>query len=349
MAVRKVGNARIIRELGRGAMGVVYQAAQDDLGRMVAVKELPSAAAQNHELAERFRREGAAYAKLRHHNIPAVHDLVDKNDALYLIVEYVDGPDLARLARQGPLPPGIVAAIGARIADALAHAHHHKLLHRDVKPPNVLVSLDGSVKLTDFGVVKDLQASDLTREGMIVGSLPYMAPEVLASGDYDPRADIWALGVTLYELAAGTRPFNGKDDGALMNAILSGRHRHVRNLSPGMPRRLGRAIERCLARRRDKRWPAALVLARELDACAVDLLDALDAEDAIAKVLQERGFVPADSEDAAAPPTRLDPGVMHETNVGVAIIPSPKVFPWMTIFLFLLLIIATGSYVWLRG
>jgi serine/threonine protein kinase len=311
MTVRKVASATVVRELGRGAMGVVYEAFQEDLERRVAIKELPAPGSRNKELAERFRREGVAYAKLRHQNILAVYDFVEKNDALYLVMELVDGADLSVVAKTGALAPALVALIGARVADALAHAHHHKILHRDIKPANVIVSRTGEVKLMDFGVSKDLEASDLTREGMVVGSLPYMAPEILASADYDPRADIWALGVMLYELATGVRPFKGKDDSSLMRAIMRGNHAHVRTYAPTMPRRLGRAIERCLARKRDKRWPAALVLARELDACAASLLGDVDPEDTLATMMRQRELAVPES----SPGTQLDPAVMHETRM----------------------------------
>ena len=151
MPVRKVGNARIVRELGRGAMGVVYEGFQDDLQRSVAIKELPASSAKNKELEARFRREGIAYAKMRHESLIQVYDFVEKADALYLITEFVDGADLAKiLSKGGALPSGAVAAIGARLAYALAHAHEYKLLHRDVKPANVLMSCWGEVKLTDF-------------------------------------------------------------------------------------------------------------------------------------------------------------------------------------------------------
>src|SRR5688500_15121422 len=135
MAVRKVGTCRIVRELGRGGMGVVYEAMQDDLERRVAVKELPSDSAARKEAVERFRREGVAGARLRHQSIVTVHDLIEKNDSLYLITELVDGSDLAKLLENGgPFSPAVVAVIGARLTEALDHAHFHKLLHRDVKP-----------------------------------------------------------------------------------------------------------------------------------------------------------------------------------------------------------------------
>jgi serine/threonine protein kinase len=154
--VRKVGSSRIVREIGRGGMGIVYEAYQEALDRPVAVKALDAKLARSKEVAERFRREGRAYARLRHEAIVAVHDLVEKDDGLYLVTELVDGTDLARLiARGGALPPECVALVGARVAEALDYVHFNRLRHRDVKPANVMVSREGEVKLMDFGIGGD--------------------------------------------------------------------------------------------------------------------------------------------------------------------------------------------------
>ena len=264
MAVRKVGTSRVIREIGRGGMSVVYEAYQEALDRKVAVKALDEASARSEELSERFRREGRAYAQIHHAGIIAIHDFVEKDDALYLITEFVDGEDLYRLLLGGPLPPDCVAAVGAGVAEALECIHGHTLLHRDLKPGNVMISREGVVKVMDFGIVKDPMASDLTRTGTVVGTPYYIAPEVLGGDGEDERSDIWSLGVTLYELATGERPFTGVDYQELFAAVRKGRFRPVRSVNPAVPRRLARAIERCLERRPDRRWETAAMLAREL-------------------------------------------------------------------------------------
>jgi eukaryotic-like serine/threonine-protein kinase len=320
MRVRTVGTTKILRELGRGAMGVVYEGVQESLERYVAVKELTPQNKHQEEAIERFRREGVAYARLHHEHILQVHDFVEKNESAYLIIEYVSGADAQKLLKAGgPYPAVMVAAVGAKIASALAHAHESKLLHRDVKPANVLLGITGEVKLTDFGVVKDLEASDLTREGMVVGSLPYMAPEILAQGEYGAHSDIWALGVMLYELATGERPFIGKDDSTLMAAIVRGSHSHVRTRAD-LTRRLGRAIERCLARRPAKRWPHAIVLAHELETCFLELSTTKNARSDVTAFLASRGYV-LEADDAEVH-TRVDPQVMQETRIVPANEPS---------------------------
>jgi serine/threonine-protein kinase len=310
MAVRKVGTCRIVRELGRGGMGVVFEAFQEGLDRRVAVKALDQKLARSRELLERFRREGRAYAQLRHQAVVAVHDLLEKEDTLYLITEFVDGADLNRIMVQGgPLPPACLAVIGARVAEALDYVHFNKLLHRDVKPANVMVSRDGEVKLMDFGIAKDRTASDLTRDGMLVGSPSYIAPELLAGEQADPLGDIWALGVTLYELACGDKPFKGADAESLFNAIRRGTFPRLRSVVPGYPRRLARAVERCLERRTRARWRNAGDLARELERCAAKLLRGLHPQARLVALMAHRGF--SDEADAL---TRIDAASLMATR-----------------------------------
>lgn len=313
--VRKVGTAQIRREIGRGGMGVVYEAFQEGLDRPVAVKALDPKLAKSKEVVERFRREGRAYARLRHEAIVAVHDLVEKDDGLYLVTEFVDGADLARvLAKGGALPGECVAAIGARVADALDYVHYNALLHRDVKPANVMASREGEVKLMDFGIAKGEEDASLTRAGMLIGSPSYMAPEVLAGEDAGPPADLWALGVTLYELLTGEKPFRGRDAEELFAAIQRGRFRKVRALAPSCPRRLARAVERCLSRAPGDRFKTAGALARELDGVAARLLPrGMNPRARLVALLANRGFV---TEQIAL--SKLDASTLAATRVADA-------------------------------
>ncbi len=291
--VRKVGSARIVREIGRGGMGVVYEAFQEGLDRPVAVKALDVKLARSKDVVERFRREGRAYAKLRHEAIVQVHDLVEREEGLFLVTEFVDGTDLAKLVAQGgALPPDVVSLVGARIAEALDYVHYNALLHRDVKPANVMVSREGEVKLMDFGIAKGEEDPGLTRAGMLVGSPSYMAPEVLGGGDAGPASDVWALGVSLYELLTGEKPFVGRTAEALFATISRGRFRPVRSVAPDCPRRLARAVERCLATKPAKRHRSAGALARALDAIAARLLPrGVHPRSRVVALLANRGFV----------------------------------------------------------
>jgi serine/threonine-protein kinase len=328
MAPRKVGTCRIVRELGRGGMGVVFEAVQEGLDRRVAVKALEAMRTRTDDVVERFRREGRAYAQLRHEAVVAVHDLVEKEDAIYLVTELVDGADLVRiLAQGGPLPPDCVAVLGARLAEALEYVHFHGLLHRDVKPSNVMISREGEVKLLDFGIAKNPTLSDLTREGVVVGSPPYMAPELLVGEEGDARVDVWGLGVTLYELAGGRKPFDGGTHQALFKAVRTGKFPKLRSLAPGVPRRLARAIEHCLRVKPGDRWASAGALARELGRCAERALRGRPWRQRLVALLTHRGFVVE-----AEALSRIDASALQETLVldtaMLAAPPSPQPSPW---------------------
>ncbi|GEJ58378.1 serine/threonine-protein kinase [Anaeromyxobacter diazotrophicus] len=291
MAVRKVGSSRILREIGRGGMSVVYEAYQEGLDRRVAVKAFQPGHTPSKDLVERFRREGRAYAQMRHPALLAVHDLVEKDEGLFLVTEFVDGADLQKLlSAGGALPVACVAAIGARMADALECVHEHALVHRDVKPSNVMLSRAGEVKLMDLGIAKDPLASEITRTGAVVGTPAYVSPEMLEGEQATEHSDIWSTGVMLYELAAGRRPFQGDTFAELFAAVRKKRLRPVRDAAPEVPRRLARAIERCLEKRPSRRWPSAGALARELEACAERLLGGAPAEEVLAALLSDRGL-----------------------------------------------------------
>jgi serine/threonine-protein kinase len=289
--VRKVGTARIVREIGRGGMGVVYEGYQEGLDRPVAVKALDQKLVKSKEQLERFRREGRAYARLRHESIVQVHDLVEREEQLFLVTEFVDGADLARiLTAGGALPADCVAVIGARVAEALDYVHYNSLLHRDVKPANVMLSREGEVKLMDFGIAKGEDDPALTRAGMLVGSPSYMAPEVLGGEVAGPASDVWALGVTLYELLTGEKPFRGQSADELFGLIRRGKFRRIRSLAPSCPRRLAWAVERCLARRPARRWKSAGALARALAGAAARELRRIHPRSRLVAFLAHRGF-----------------------------------------------------------
>jgi len=354
MAVRKVGTSRITRELGRGGMSVVYEGYQEALDRKVAVKALDASGARSEELAERFKREGRAYAQIHHANIIAVHDLVEKDETLYLVVEYVDGADLHRLVQAGgALPPECVAAIGAQAADALDCVHAHNLLHRDVKPGNLMVARDGAVKLMDFGIAKDPLAGALTETGTVVGTPYYLAPEVLGGDAEDERSDVWSMGVTLYELATGVRPFTGSDYQALFSAVRKGKVTPVRRAVPGFPRRLAKIIERCLERNPERRWESAGLLSRELVGCAAKLLGPTPTAKRLAALLVERETLEREALErspelaAAAEPEEMDEPEEPEDSEPAAapeeIAPPPARLRWLIL---LLLLSGAGAWAW---
>jgi hypothetical protein len=210
---------RIEEELGRGGMGVVFRAFDPGLGRAVALKRLSQRASDDPDFADSLRKEARALARLSHPHIVQVFDILEEGDGIWIVLELVDGSDVAaRLRESGPLTPSETVEIAIQLAEALAYAHSRDVLHRDVKPANVLLSADGSAKLTDFGIAKLIeQDGGGTRTGIAVGSPRYMSPEQLRGTPLDARTDIYSLGITLYEMLTGHVPDRG--EGSVSNDV----------------------------------------------------------------------------------------------------------------------------------
>ncbi|MFF1273527.1 protein kinase [Streptomyces marokkonensis] len=225
------GRYRVTARLGRGGMGVVWKAVDEVLGREVAVKELrtytDAAGPELADLGLRMRREARAAARVRHRGVVAVHDIAETDGRPLIVMELVDGPSLDDVLRdRGTLDPREAAGIGAEVMDALAAAHRAGVLHRDVKPGNILLDRSGRVVLTDFGIAAmddpgDGSATRLTRSGEIVGSLDYLAPERAQGGVPGPASDVWALGATLYAAVEGASPFRRTSTFSTLTAIVT--------------------------------------------------------------------------------------------------------------------------------
>jgi len=204
----EIAGYEIERCLAQGANAAAYLATQTSLGRPVVLKVLDTAIADTPQALQRFLNEGRLIAGLRHPHIITIHDIGTAGRLVYLSMEYVEGGDLKQRLAAGPLPPGLALEVLEKIAAALGYAHAHGVIHRDVKPGNILFRRDGSPVLTDFGIAKSLQSDgDLTGTGVFLGSPNYMAPEQVDSGSVDNGADIYALGIILYEMLTGRKPF----------------------------------------------------------------------------------------------------------------------------------------------
>jgi serine/threonine protein kinase len=265
VAIRKVGDCRILGELGKGGMGVVYKGVHEALQREVAIKELPAELAKNKEALSRFRREAIALAGFRHQNIVTLYDLVEKNDALYMVMELVDGPTLTELIKEGPLPPEVAAVMTLQLAAALEHAHFARIIHRDLKPSNVMVSKQGEVKLMDFGIAKDQQLDPLTRTGMAVGTPAYMSPEQVSGGDVDARTDLYSLGLVLYEMLSGIRAYSGSSPGEIFAKVALGNAPPLKKVAPSVPAELRAIVARATQKSPAKRYFDAAELRRALE------------------------------------------------------------------------------------
>jgi len=244
----------LLEEIGQGGMAQVFRARQLSLNRIVAIKEIKPAFTNNPEVLERFKREARTAANLTHENIVQVYNFSEPSrGSLFIVLEYMEGQDLKTLLRRaGPPPPRIAAILCREAARALAYAHARHLVHRDVKPANIMVSDQGEVKLMDFGIVREMD-SDLTRTGAFLGTPSYMSPEQFLGEEITPASDLFSLGIVLFELLTGEKPFKADNEASLSKKVRIEREPKVRSLNPKVPRRLAAAVHLCLRKDPDKR------------------------------------------------------------------------------------------------
>jgi predicted Ser/Thr protein kinase len=280
---RRIGPYDVTREIGRGGMGVVYLAHDTRLGRDVAIKALPHAQAADPHRRERLRREARAAAALTHAGIATVYALEEASGELYLVTEYIRGETLREELARGPLSFDTWLATALALAAAIGAAHAQGIVHRDLKPENVIRTRAGAVKVLDFGLARAITPwlwheadadgsggaavvapSTLTRTGMMLGTPSYMAPEQLRGETVDARADLFSLGVMLYELASGRHPFAAAALGLTVDRLLNASPRPLTEVVPGFSPAAAAVIDRCLRKHPAERYASAADLARDL-------------------------------------------------------------------------------------
>jgi len=270
-----LGTYEILGPLGTGGMGEVYRARDTRLGREVAIKVLPADVASSAGRLARFEREARTVAALNHPNIVTLFSVEDVDGLRFLTMELVEGQTLSTLVVPGGLPPPKLLDLAIPMTDALVAAHEKGVIHRDLKPGNVMVTRDGRVKVLDFGLAKLMRRDDAisitamtvtddSMDGQVVGTVPYMAPEQLRGEATDGRTDLFALGAVLYELASGRRPFRGTSFAELSSAILRDEPPSLTSHAPEAPVELERIVVRCLQKRPADRWATATDLAQAL-------------------------------------------------------------------------------------
>ncbi len=267
----RLGNFEIVELLGRGGMGEVWRARDSRLKREVAIKTLPAVFAAVHDRVARFEREARAASALNHPNIVTVYDVGCEDSVSFIVSELVAGETLARVIERGPLPVRQLIEVGTQIADGLAAAHTASVVHRDLKPGNIMLRRDGRVKILDFGLARqdrnpgpESTTADITHSGAILGTPRYMSPEQVRGEPADARSDLFSLGVTLYEMASGKPAFRGGSSVEVMNSILKD---EPPELPPASPPPLDRIVRRCLEKEPDRRFQSASDLAFALQVC----------------------------------------------------------------------------------
>ena len=265
--IGQFGRYEVVAEIGKGAMGVVYRARDPLLDRTVAIKTVLMSD-DPQEMAEyeaRFYQEAKAAGGLNHPNIVTVYDIGKTGNLAYMAMELLDGAELRSLMRPGtPLGPARAVEIAAQVSEGLAYAHQHGVVHRDVKPANIMILKNATAKITDFGIARMRQSEVHTQTGVVLGSPRYMSPEQVAGKRAEPRSDIFSLGVILYEMLTGKPAFTGEDVTSVMYQILNVMPPAPSTVNPAVPAVLDFIIAKALAKKTEDRYQSAGELARDL-------------------------------------------------------------------------------------
>jgi len=265
--VRSFGDYELLEEIARGGMGVVYRARQKSLKRLVAVKMILGGGHAGPKFVQRFRTEAQAAANLHHPNIVAIYEVGEHEGQHFFSMDYVDGPDLERMTGRRPIPAERAARYAKAVAEAIHYAHQHGILHRDVKPSNVLVDSDDQVRITDFGLAKVLTSdTSLTLSGQLLGSPHFVPPEQASvkRGTVGPASDVYGIGSVLYYLLTGRPPFNAEELPDVLQQVLNTDPVSPRLLNPSVPRDLETICLKCLEKDPERRYSSARELADDL-------------------------------------------------------------------------------------
>ncbi len=346
------GRYRVQRKLGQGGMADVYLAEDEELGRRVAIKILNDRHAADEQFVERFRREAKNAAGLSHPNIVSIYDRGEAEGTYYIAMEYLEGSNLKDIILQrGPLPVEEAVGFARDILGALKFAHRKGLVHRDIKPHNVMCDADGRVKVTDFGIARAGAASQMTEAGSIIGTAQYLSPEQARGGVVDQRSDLYSVGIVLYELLTGTVPFSGDTPVEIAMKHLSAVPEPPSARRPEIPRALDQVVLRALAKDPDKRYQSAEEMDAELARVAEGLPVSARTTEAATAVLAGVGAIEASTAISRAPtvvqrPREVPPyrppgrGYYYEEPAP----PRRAFWPWLVA---LLLLVAAGAAVWL--
>ena len=278
---QNLGQYEIVEEIARGGMATVYRARQKSIGRDVAIKVLPAKFTHDKTFIERFNREVEVISQLQHPHILPIYDFGEYEEMPYIVMAYIAGGTLTDRIVNGPIPPAEVARMVHQIADALDFAHSRGIVHRDFKPGNVLLDERGNTYLADFGLAKITESSSDITGTMIIGTPDYMAPEQARSGDITGSVDVYALGVTIYQMLTGQAPYEAPTAAGLLVAHITEPIPDIRVSRPDLPDVVQTVVEQSLAKEPEKRYASSGVLAIDLEKALANKLDTPSDDDAV--------------------------------------------------------------------
>jgi beta-lactam-binding protein with PASTA domain/tRNA A-37 threonylcarbamoyl transferase component Bud32 len=342
------GRYRIVRRLGAGGMANVYLAEDQELGRHVAIKILNERHANDEQFVERFRREAKSAAALSHPNIVSIYDRGEAEGTYYIAMEHLDGRTLKELiVARGPAPARIAIDYTKQILAAVRFAHRNGIVHRDIKPHNVLVDRDGRLKVTDFGIAR-AGASQMTEAGSIVGTAQYLSPEQARGGPVDQRSDLYSVGVVLYELLTGTVPFTGDSPVEIAMKHLSAKPEPPSTKRPDLPRDLDLIVMRAIAKDPDDRYQDAEEMQADLERVERGLGVTAQTAEAATAIIESASAMPtaitrpqATRPAAAAPPAYGPPPPVYY-DIDEEPIRRRAIWPWLLVLLLLVGAIVAG-------
>ena len=255
----------LVEFIGKGGMALVYRAIDKRTGHDVAVKILRPEYNQDAEFCTRFDREAVAASKMSHHNIVNLLDVGQDDNMRYLVMEYVRGRTLKDVIKQnGPLKPAVAAQVAIRILSALQHAHKNGIIHRDIKPQNILVHSDGLIKVGDFGIARVVGSNTISTDDVVMGSVHYFSPEQAKGEPVTAASDLYSVGVVLYEMLTGKPPFDGETPVAIAMQHIGGKAQPIREIDPTIPPALERVVEKAMEKRPERRYQTALDMAQDI-------------------------------------------------------------------------------------
>jgi serine/threonine protein kinase len=258
------GKYRVIDEIGRGGMGVVYRAEDTRLKRTVALKFLSPELTADPEARQRFIQEAQAAAALSHPNICVIYEVGDSDERSFIAMEYVEGETLRRKIMKGPLIPEVALDMAAQIAEGLCEAHKKGIIHRDIKSANIIVTERGQAKIMDFGLAKLQGGRSLTETRTTLGTVAYMSPEQARGEKVDHRTDIWSLGVVLYEMLTGGLPFKGDREASILYSVVHEEPKPLKEMKPGLPQEIEQIVSLALKKKPESRYSSALEMLEDL-------------------------------------------------------------------------------------